>query len=116
MHTALTLRSRAADLKSQLSGVQLVMKFCQRAATNVLHAMLHTLSKVGNVRVYGALVLHCPRDSLRNLHSCFGAKIPVVRAFLHRIDGTHATIALEPHPISKEVLTGSFFGSRQEAA
>merc|ERR1719313_1144322 len=116
MHSALTLRSWAPDFKTQMPGVQIFMKSFNTAAPKILQTMLHTLGKIGNVSLYGAFVLHCPTNTLSNFHCCLSPKIPIIRALLHSINRTHATILLQPHTISKEILTRSFLGPCKETA
>merc|ERR550532_3142603 len=74
--------------------------------------MPDALRQIWDVPVNGALVLHSAGDPLRHLHRAASAKIAVIRALLHGIDGAHPTVALQTRTTLRiEVLPRGLLGA-----
>jgi len=94
MDATLLLSGSTAELETELACIELSRKILHRRGTDVLHTVADALDEVWDVTVYRALVLDGARHALRHFDGAGGAKIPVVGALLHGIDGAHPTIPL----------------------
>mmetsp|Transcript_79933 Transcript_79933/g.193697 ORF Transcript_79933/g.193697 Transcript_79933/m.193697 type:complete len:530 (-) Transcript_79933:2-1591(-) len=79
--------------------------------------MAEALHQVGDVLVYGTLVLHGPAHPLGHLDGARCAKVAVVGAFPHGVDGSHASVGLQPHAVlGVEVVAGGLLGACKQAS
>mmetsp|Transcript_74333 Transcript_74333/g.187935 ORF Transcript_74333/g.187935 Transcript_74333/m.187935 type:complete len:373 (-) Transcript_74333:603-1721(-) len=116
MHASFTLGCWAAELESELACVELALQFLNRLRTDVLHPVFQALHQVRHIPVHGALILNGPRHALRHLHHGVAAKVAVVRALLHGVNGTHATVPLQPFAVfGVEVLSWRLLCACEEA-
>mmetsp|Transcript_20966 Transcript_20966/g.40110 ORF Transcript_20966/g.40110 Transcript_20966/m.40110 type:complete len:260 (-) Transcript_20966:1017-1796(-) len=117
MHPTLALSGGAAQLEADLLGVQLLAEALYRRQADVLQTMFDALQKVWNIVMKRTFILDATRNSLCNFELRLRAKIAVVGALLHGIDGAHATIPLQANSVVRiEVFPGRLLGPCQQTA
>mmetsp|Transcript_55929 Transcript_55929/g.107957 ORF Transcript_55929/g.107957 Transcript_55929/m.107957 type:complete len:208 (+) Transcript_55929:330-953(+) len=117
MHTTLTLCSRAPELEAKLTLVKFSTQLVDGRSSHVLHRVFHAHNQIWHELVQRAFVLHCARHTLGHFYGRRCSEVAVVRAFLHSLDGTHTSVALEAHAALRvKVLAWRLLGACKQAA